>query len=140
MELINKAHEIMKDLELEDKKKILKYISIYRNIINNNLQNKENSLYQKYGLLDNNDKILFEVSRIERKLNEYSNELQYIYENIYILSKMQSGYLKTEKERQIINDIIDLEINLDIPVTLYNEFIEYFKTYLYEESYQKKRD
>lgn len=140
MELINKAHEIMKDLELEDKKKILKYISIYRNIINNNLQKKENSLYQKYGLLDNNDKILFEVSRIERKLNEYSNELQYIYENIYILSKMQSGYLKTEKERQIINDIIDLEINLDIPVTLYNEFIEYFKTYLYEESYQKKRD
>lgn len=140
MELINKAHEIMKDLELEDKKKILKYISIYRNIINNNLQKKENSLYQKYGLLDNNDKILFEVSRIERKLNKYPNELQYIYENIYILSKMQSGYLKTEKERQIINDIIDLEINLDIPVTLYNEFIEYFKTYLYEESYQKKRD
>lgn len=140
MELINKAHEIMKDLELEDKKKMLKYISIYRNIINNDLQKKENSLYQKYGLLDNNDKILFEVSRIERKLNKYPNELQYIYENIYILSKMQLGYLKTEKEKQIINDIIDLEINLDIPVTLYNEFIEYFKTYLYEESYQKKRD
>ena len=149
MKLINKAHEIMKDLPIDDKKKMLNYINNYRSIINNSYQEKEDLLYQNFGVFNTNDKIFFELTRIKKYLldnyiveKDFEDSIKYIEDNIDILSKMQTNFSKNQKEKQIINDILELELSLNMKITLYNEFIEYFqeKIFEYDESFQKKRN
>ena len=149
MKLLNKAHEIMKDLPIDDKKKMLNYINNYRSIINNSYQEKEDLLYQNFGVFNTNDKIFFELTRIKKYLldnyiveKDFEDSIKYIEDNIDILSKMQTNFSKNQKEKQIINDILELELSLNMKITLYNEFIEYFqeKIFEYDESFQKKRN
>lgn len=142
--LLEKAHELMKKVSNLDKKNILKYIDLYKYIMIIDYKTIEESFYSNYNIIDKKDKILFEISRLNKHVssNEDIKTLDYINKNIQFISKMPTSFAKNQKIIQIINDIIEFELSKDMPIYLYEEFIEYFKEKLseYDASYQKKRD
>lgn len=142
--LLEKAHELMKKVSNLDKKNILKYIDLYKYIMIIDYKTIEESFYSNYNIIDKKDKILFEISRLNKYVssNEDIKTLDYINKNIQFISKMPTSFAKNQKIIQIINDIIEFELSKDMPIYLYEEFIEYFKEKLseYDASYQKKRD
>ena len=151
-EIIDRAHNIMYYLSDNDKRIVLKCIGNYRIIINTDYQEKISSLYKKYNIYNASDKIIIEIKRIykylSKKQNNCSNidtietDLALIIDNANLLNKKRTSYSKSQKEKQILNDIIEFELKLGMNITLYNEFMEYFEAKIleYEESYQKKRD
>lgn len=151
-EIIDRAHNIMDYLSDNDKRIVLKCIGNYRKIIDTDYQEKISSLYKKYNIYNASDKILIEIKRIYKYLSKKQNncssvdtietDLALIIDNANLLNKKRTSYSKSQKEKQILNDIIEFELKLGMNITLYNEFMEYFEAKIleYEESYQKKRD
>ena len=151
-DLVERAHAIMENLPNSEKKEMLKCIDNYRRIIKKNYHDEEDVLYQKYSVYNLTNKIYFELNRINKYLSNNSSKLiinenimkklDFITKNIELLGKMQTDFSRSQKEKQIINDIIEFELFLNMQITLYIEFIDYFKDKIdeYGISYQKKRD
>lgn len=132
--------------DIQEKKQMLNYIWIYNNIKQkDNYQEIEKNFYSEYGVSSLEDKIFHELIRIkkyaiDKNIANIEDMIKPIIDNIELLKLQQTDYSKFEKQKQIINYIIELEIKLGITITLYEEYISYYEDMEIDFIDQKKKE
>jgi len=130
-----KFKNVIFSLNSYEQKKLLKLYNNYKNIkLYNNYEDIENDLYIKYSVNSIEEKIHFELQRISKFIysindidSEFINRLNFIIKTFMFTKTLKEENLENIF-KDIINNIILLEIDLNMKIGLYSELCEYFES------------
>lgn len=111
---------------ISKKVKLLRLYNLYKKLINANYMADEEELY-KICRGSNKEKIKLEIKRIINVLSKDGTNYDAINKAILMSDEIEIMDFDSETAvKNMFNRIIDLELDLDIPIGLYKETIEYF--------------
>jgi len=111
---------------ISKKVKLLKLYDLYKRFINVNYISEEEELY-KVCRESQKEKIKLEIKRIINVLSKDGTNYDAINKAILMSDEIEIMDFDSETVvKNMFNRIIDLELDLDIPIGLYKETIEYF--------------
>ena len=111
---------------ISKKMKLLKLYDLYKNIINTNYIAEEEELYRLCNG-SNKAKIKLEIKRLINILSDDRTNYDAIRKIISLYYESENINYDSENDvKEMFSKIIDLELDLDVPIGLYKETIEYF--------------
>ena len=140
---------IMGATDTESKLKLLKLFGKYKKIKSyNEYKELEDKIYEKYAATNDNDKIKIELQRINLYLKKNNIHDYDINNSLLSIAKTFKIYLEfinksgndDATKKEIINNILSLELDLGMKIALYNEYCNYFEELVNDKYHEIKEN